>query len=225
MIWMKAIESPGKIAIFCPLEGPDDSNKYSVVLRVRMFCQVRFLIILHSLRNCCNVNYPRMSSSQHTALDRKDYLNCTARTCTTGHNTQHQSTQAGQSVLGAYSPAGVHGGRASLGSIIRGTKGHLSNILGSVTQSDWPALFLHGAIWKLEDATRHIPLFSEKKIGKSTCPTSDTSCIRDIFGSCRNLVPSEQRILVLGRNTLASTVTLTLSALPFTLIGGSRLTA
>ncbi|KAL3981845.1 hypothetical protein ACH3XW_44740 [Acanthocheilonema viteae] len=77
-----------------------------------------------------------MSSSQpqHTALDRKDYLNCTTRTYTTNHNTQHQSTQAGSTLLGADSPT-VHGSsRASLGSIIRGTKGHLSSILGSVTQ-------------------------------------------------------------------------------------------
>ncbi|EJD75199.1 CMGC/MAPK/JNK protein kinase [Loa loa] len=75
-----------------------------------------------------------MSSSQHTALDRKDYLHCTARTCTASHDTQHQSTQAGHTLLGADSPTGVHGGRASLGSIIRGTKGHLFSILGSVTQ-------------------------------------------------------------------------------------------
>ncbi|VBB27617.1 unnamed protein product [Acanthocheilonema viteae] len=78
-----------------------------------------------------------MSSSQpqHTALDRKDYLNCTTRTYTTNHNTQHQSTQAGSTLLGADSPT-VHGSsRASLGSIIRGTKGHLSSILGSVTQT------------------------------------------------------------------------------------------
>ncbi|MCP9266393.1 Mitogen-activated protein kinase [Dirofilaria immitis] len=76
------------------------------------------------------------SSQQHTALDRKDYLNCTARICNTSHNTQHQSTQAGHTLLGVVdSPTGIHSGsRASLGSIIRGTKGHLSNILGSVTQ-------------------------------------------------------------------------------------------
>ncbi|EJW84737.1 hypothetical protein WUBG_04351, partial [Wuchereria bancrofti] len=56
------------------------------------------------------------------------------RTCTTSHNTQHQSTQAAHTLLGADSPSVVHGGRASLGSIIRGTKGHLSSIFGSVTQ-------------------------------------------------------------------------------------------
>nr|CDQ00540.1 BMA-JNK-1, isoform e [Brugia malayi] len=72
------------------------------------------------------------SSQQHTALDRKDYLN--SRTCTTSHNTQHQSTQAAHTLPGVDSPSVVHGGKASLGSIIRGTKGHLSSIFGSVTQ-------------------------------------------------------------------------------------------
>ncbi|VDO29125.1 unnamed protein product [Onchocerca flexuosa] len=74
------------------------------------------------------------SSQQHTALDRKDYLNCTARTSTTSHKIQQPSTQACHNLLGADSPIAIHGGRASLGSIIRGTKGHLSSILGSVTQ-------------------------------------------------------------------------------------------
>ncbi|VDM93433.1 unnamed protein product, partial [Onchocerca ochengi] len=86
------------------------------------------------------------------------------RTSTTSYNTQHPSTQAGHTLLGADSPTAIHSGRASLGSIIRGTKGHLSSILGSVTQRNSLSL----APWEF---TPHLLLVDRESTFTSTLPS------------------------------------------------------